>query len=1104
MADLRVTAAGIIVETDPVAQAWVTAMGIIVEIGVAPAPPPGGGGVSVAGTRAANTSPSSHSSSGGGAFRSMRTPSFNPTSILEGMDSTVGYVQWRAFIGPPFRKSTDGDFYDWSALTLAAYTPISNTTLSGGVSAVATVANLTSAAAFPAAGGLWLGPNATGESWGYATYTGKTANQLTGLTRDTVDAEYTGVHTSGATARFWWELDTATSEPVLKETMDGTFSSVGWELSIGGIVAPVPAMRPGHLFLMQIREVSAGVWGDWTNWLIGWTLGGGVQDNADKERPWTLQVAGLNGMLSQREVTGLKVGPPDIADNANITVSSTLSPAYKEANTGEFIGSNPEIDEQSLVDNSLETPWISGGFVGENNEFPTSGNVFDEPLDAMRENYGITQFHISKYPGQSEGYRWIEIDFFGDNAVELYVVAGWDYFANFKEAFVLDQSAGDRVILAENPTLFAAENPDNKGTVLDLADYQLWNMGNEKYTIDMGGATSGTFTLTVTGQTTAGIAYNATAATVQAALEALSTVAVDEVRVTGAVGGIWTVTFVNNKGGGNGPGMTADGASLTGGTGLVLIQLAPPNPGYYMDMDATNIFDHLDPAGGMLRAYYGAVDLWNSEVVWGTYEPFTALPQIPWTGGAIPAIASGQTARMKFFPTTPTTSAEFWEVGSIATPGYNVLSATKEWLYFDLPTMGLSLSADIDNAVTSVVIAKEEEPNVDGLPATGTIQVGIEQITYTAIDRTTGTVSGGARGANGTVAAAHLLGDTVYFVDGSGVATEAYPIDTIEIQRRNTDTNLPEDFIVRGSALATARNPEEENYLVDFTTYATVTANTLPVWTLDLSATAPRIRFLVVEVTAMVDNPSRVKINELRVLLDGDVLDSDKYMITGTVAEAMDRLLQAAGVPAAATTDGGGTQTVTEYTTQTDLLWPVLVDLAEFTNTRITVGRDSKVTFAADPFWGISGTPAETSELTRAEAASVELNKTPVRQIGQVELTWRPPDSETENTAIFPSAYTTGRKVKAGLYVYADATAALAGTTKRYYQMRRPYDAVVELATQNDGIRAGTVRGLNWQLHDSQLPQDRTYLCVQSAHTIKNFGWNSVLTLLQLTRTDEQ
>lgn len=1003
----------------------------------------------------------------------MTTQQFSPTSILERMDGTVGYVQWRAYIGPPFRKSTDGDFYDWSDLTLSAYTPSpSDTTLSSGVSSGATVANLTSAASFPSKGGLWLGPNASGESWGYATYTGKSSNQLTGLTRDAVDSEYTGVHTSGAVARFWWPLDTATAEPVLQETMDPTFSAVGWTLQIGGIVAPIPAMRASHLFLMQKRELSGGSWGTWDNWLIGWTLGGGVQDNASKERPWTLQVGGLNGMLSQVEVTGLRVGPPDIADNANITVSSTLSPAYKEANTGEFVGSNPDISSRAMVDNDTATTWISGGFVGEN-------NLSTGP---------VSQFHISKYPGQSSGYRWIESVGIGFQDA-AWVHAGYNYWVNMENP----DGWPEVIILAENPKLFQEENPEYQGTIIDLASLTLWRTGYKTNTISRNGGT-GTFTLQVldspNDQHTSSILHTATGAAIQAALEALPIVEVGDVVVSGPSGGDWTATWVRRLKNGDGGGIYgADSTGMTGGS-ITFPMTADVDSDYQVNTSSVSIFDYALPAGGFLSHS-------GSGVVWGDY----VVPDtISWTGAPIPAPGAGETCS-KFSPPVIVNSADEWRTGKIATPGYKVITTDREWAYFSLPTMGLSLSADIDNTVTSIVIAKEGEANVDGLPASGTIQIGVEQITYTAINRSTGTISGGARGANSTTAVPHLAGDTVYFVTG-GVATEGYPIDTVEIVRP-AGFSVPEDFIIWGSEMATARKPGDDYWTDDYTVLVDVTGNAAETYSLDLSATAPRIRYLLVEVTAMSESPSRVKINEIRVLLDGDVLDSSKYLATGTVAEAMETLLLAAGVPAAAIIDGGGTQTVTEYTTQTDLAWPVIVDMAEFTNTRITVGRDSKITLQGDPFWGIGGTPAESSEFTRTSAAHVEFNKTPARNIGQLELTWRTPTSETEDAVIFPASYTTGRKIKVGPYVYADAATALAGATKRYYQMRRPYDAVVELATQNDTVRAGTVRGLNWILHDSQLAQNRTYLCTQSAHTIRNFGWNTVLTLLQLNRTDE-
>jgi hypothetical protein len=67
---------------------------------------------------------------------------------------------------------------------------------------------------------------------------------------------------------------------------------------------------------------------------------------------------------------------------------------------------------------------------------------------------------------------------------------------------------------------------------------------NEVQTLTVTGApTGGTFTITWAGQTTAAIAYNATAAVVQAALVALSNIAAGDVVVTGNAGGPWTLTW---------------------------------------------------------------------------------------------------------------------------------------------------------------------------------------------------------------------------------------------------------------------------------------------------------------------------------------------------------------------------------------------------------------------------------------------------------------------------------------------------------------------------------------------------------------------------------
>ncbi len=80
-----------------------------------------------------------------------------------------------------------------------------------------------------------------------------------------------------------------------------------------------------------------------------------------------------------------------------------------------------------------------------------------------------------------------------------------------------------------------------------------------------GGPTGGSFTLTFNGATTAAIAFNAAAADVQSALEALGTIGAGGVSVTGSAGGPYTVTFVGARGATNQPQMTA-AHTFTGGT----------------------------------------------------------------------------------------------------------------------------------------------------------------------------------------------------------------------------------------------------------------------------------------------------------------------------------------------------------------------------------------------------------------------------------------------------------------------------------------------------------------------------------------------------------
>lgn len=92
---------------------------------------------------------------------------------------------------------------------------------------------------------------------------------------------------------------------------------------------------------------------------------------------------------------------------------------------------------------------------------------------------------------------------------------------------------------------------------------------NEVQTVTVTGTpTSGTYTLTFSGQTTAGIPFNATAAQVQTALEALSNIEVGDVTVTGGPhpGTAIVVTFKGQYIGTDVAALVKNASGLGGGT----------------------------------------------------------------------------------------------------------------------------------------------------------------------------------------------------------------------------------------------------------------------------------------------------------------------------------------------------------------------------------------------------------------------------------------------------------------------------------------------------------------------------------------------------------
>jgi hypothetical protein len=101
-------------------------------------------------------------------------------------------------------------------------------------------------------------------------------------------------------------------------------------------------------------------------------------------------------------------------------------------------------------------------------------------------------------------------------------------------------------------------------TVAQLRQYlaQVPEYAQQRVTLT-GIPTGGTFTLTYEGETTAAIAYDATATAVQTALVALAAIGSGKARVGGPAGGPWEVVL---SAGNDASPLSGDGSGLTGGT----------------------------------------------------------------------------------------------------------------------------------------------------------------------------------------------------------------------------------------------------------------------------------------------------------------------------------------------------------------------------------------------------------------------------------------------------------------------------------------------------------------------------------------------------------
>lgn len=900
-------------------------------------------------------------------------------------------MQYRVWAGPLYKPYGDTYYYDWtqhnaggsfgtpSGLSLSA-------TLSSGVTS-ATIGG--SIASWPSAGGVWIGPNGSGQAWEYCSYT-KGAGSTINLVREpTLNREHNGVHTSGATVLRWLEL-TGVTRVTINRNLNEELNTTTWDVELEGVAFRQAAMRNHHLCIIEKRSTSSS---SWTIAVVGWLETPRVKDDKGKRRAWSARVVTLDVLMDRAPLDGVRVGPFDIAKGSNVSDSDVLGAAWKERDGGDYVAASPDFSGDSATDGDASTCWFGERYLGTE---PTVA-ISNDPM-VIQSGGGVTmvisEIHIALPAGQPDGYRWLEIRNIGISAivdgVALYVLASTDY--NDTISFGgLSLPVGGTIIVCEDQERFQEENPTANPDVI----YNLPSHGHSN--------------------------------------------------------------FLKN-------------CALAGG--------------------ALGIHRPASVLGGQV---------WLHVVAWGTgtrcaamLDGVTVFYSPTFSGTSVSVPTASQTMRYNF--ANSSTARNNWTNDLRHTPGYAMNDGKKSWLMAELPSLNLTLKADISSGYTGVIsISNGSGLSTVGLASSGTIQIGSEQLTYNS--RTLTTINITARGANSTTAAAHVAGDAIYVVD-SGVAVDAHLIKGFILEHKSV-------YATAGTVRVRKvdyqpRNPSESNYTADYdASQAWTGAGT----TITVTLSSPvRVRWMLLEIDSMSSNPARPRLHGWQIIMDDGVFDAGLYLATGADAgQLAAQIMTNEGIPATAVNSSVAVAIPDGFVPARATAWGMLQTLALYANLMIEIGLDSKITVTGNTFWFASVYSPGTT-WTRVNSSRAEIVMNAAKPVGQVVVAWR--NGGNSGSESYPTTPTDGEVNELDEQLIIDAVGAQRSARTRYFLSRFPYITVIEVI--GAASLPGSVVTMQWQVDNTMQAMDRDYLVQQLREewesTKHGVNQNSAMTLIEIGR----
>ena len=522
-----------------------------------------------------------------------------------------------------------------------------------------------------------------------------------------------------------------------------------------------------------------------------------------------------------------------------------------------------------------------------------------------------------------------------------------------------------------------------------------------------------------------------------------------------------------------------------------------------IDSIGSAFFDSLDLADDAVGWYYPlGASIYSCAFSWGGANRIESdgHQSAPWPYDPIPAPGPGQVIRYSY-DSGWGIPADHFIVDYADMAGYQANDGVDPWLLLSLPTIDLRLEDDITDSNPGAggllyLINSNGERSTIGLDDSGTIQVGNEQISYSA--RTGEALTVSARGANSTTPASHDAGDTVYAVISGGYATLGRTITRIEWER--IQAPYPKSFKLYYSILEAPRPPTESGYTGDWNLVDDPGSHAALTYDYDLSP-AVRATAILMTVDKMSDDPARPRLNDLRVFgsiddyPDGIAIDED------TGDEIILAIFDAAGANVDA--NSGVTThlpTITQITTEAAPAWTVAADMADYSGVMIDCLRDGSIEIGENPYAQDSAiTPDWTIDEDDIAALDFVQDGTP--PAGYVVLPWVNSNGIEQTDAEYPTEHSaTDTPIVLKQAAFQNATQAGYAAKRRYIMIRYSITYVAQLAEANLAIRAGDAVALGWDFGSGTQAIARTAAVMAADHELSDGRWATVLQLRQVDR----